>query len=90
MASVQSKTTKVQHSYKDHAHADESKADADSQRRDLKADYHRSDRNFPVKLHYMLSELEKEGLSHVVSWQPHGRCFLVHDHKEFVERILPL
>lgn len=25
----------------------------------------------------------------VVSWQPHGRCFLVHDKEAFVKRYLP-
>lgn len=25
----------------------------------------------------------------VVSWQPHGRCFLVHDKDAFVKRFLP-
>jgi hypothetical protein len=50
----------------------------------------RSEKNFPVKLHYMLSELEWDGLDHIVSWQPHGRCFVVHKQKEFVERIIPL
>lgn len=33
-----------------------------------------ADQSFPVRLHYMLSEMEKDGLSHIVSWQPHGRC----------------
>ena len=48
-----------------------------------------SDRYFPVKLHYMLQELEQDGLSHIVSWQPHGRCFVVHKQAEFVQKILP-
>ena len=38
-----------------------------------------TDRNFPVKLHYMLSELENDNQDHIVSWAPHGRCFVVHD-----------
>jgi hypothetical protein len=46
------------------------------------------DQSFPVRLHYMLNETEKDGLSHVVSWQPHGRCFVVHDQKLFTELIL--
>lgn len=25
----------------------------------------------------------------IVSWQPHGRCFLVHDKEAFVQRFLP-
>jgi HSF-type DNA-binding len=55
-----------------------------------KVNSNRADQNFPVKLHYILSELERDGLSHIVSWQPHGRCFVVRDQKEFVERVLPL
>ncbi|CAB9496763.1 shock factor protein 4 [Seminavis robusta] len=49
---------------------------------------HGGDQSFPVRLHYMLNELEKDGLSHIVSWQPHGRCFLVHDQKKFVDLVL--
>jgi hypothetical protein len=44
---------------------------------------------FPVKLHCMLEEVEKEGLASIVSWQPHGRSFVVHQPKEFVDTILP-
>jgi hypothetical protein len=45
---------------------------------------------FPVKLHYMLSEMEKEGLEHIISWQPHGRCFIVHDPQYLDTRALPM
>jgi hypothetical protein len=48
------------------------------------------DTNFPEKLHYMLSDMEKDGLQHVASWQSHGRCFFVHDQKLFVGKVLPL
>jgi hypothetical protein len=44
---------------------------------------------FPVKLYNMLKGVEQEGLEHIVSWQPHGRCFIVHQPKEFVEEIMP-
>eukprot|EP00980_Cylindrotheca_fusiformis_P009177 scaffold1996_cov127-Cylindrotheca_fusiformis.AAC.14 len=44
---------------------------------------------FPEKLHFMLSRVDFEGASHIVSWQPHGRCFIVHKPKEFVEKIMP-
>lgn len=40
---------------------------------------------FPLKLHTMLDAVEKEGLEHIVSWQPHGRCFVVHDPKAFAD-----
>jgi hypothetical protein len=46
--------------------------------------------NFPVKLHFMLSELETDGMDDIVSWQPHGRSFLVHKQMQFVEKVLPL
>lgn len=48
------------------------------------------DHNFPTKLHYMLSTIENDGQGSVISWQPHGRCFMVHDMKEFVNSMLPL
>lgn len=44
---------------------------------------------FPEKLHQMLSQIDDEGLSQVVSWQPHGRCFLVHRKKEFIDEVMP-
>jgi len=44
---------------------------------------------FPCKLHEMLVQVQEEGLEHIVSWQPHGRCFVVHDSKGFVEIVLP-
>ncbi|KAL7464016.1 hypothetical protein ACHAXS_004361 [Conticribra weissflogii] len=44
---------------------------------------------FPVKLHEMLDRIEADGLAHVVSWQPHGRCFVVHKPKEFVNHVMP-
>jgi len=34
---------------------------------------HNDEQTFPFQLHYMLSELERDGLGHIVSWQPHGR-----------------
>ena len=44
---------------------------------------------FPHKVHKMLSDVETSGLSHIVSWQPHGRCFSVHNPAEFTSQILP-
>ena len=72
----------VQHDYHDHAHDD-------------RADYQEEHparggvtTPFPLKLHEMLERLDQDGYAHVVSWQPHGRCFVVHKPKEFVE-LLP-
>jgi HSF-type DNA-binding len=46
--------------------------------------------NFPAKLHYMLSEIKRDRLDHIISWLPHGRSFMVHKQKEFEQEILPL
>lgn len=42
---------------------------------------------FPVKLHEMLDSVEDFGHGDIVSWQPHGRCFVVHKPREFKELI---
>lgn len=44
---------------------------------------------FPVKLHRMLEGNSANGLEHIASWQPHGRCFVVHNQQEFVELVMP-
>jgi hypothetical protein len=45
--------------------------------------------NFPDKLHYVLNEMAKDGMEHIMSWQSHGRCFIVHDQKRLEQHILP-
>lgn len=44
---------------------------------------------FPIKLHDMLDQIERDGYGDVISWQPHGRCFVVHKPKEFVDHVMP-
>jgi hypothetical protein len=72
----------VQHNYHDHTH-------------DNRADYQEEHparggvtMPFPLKLHEMLENVAAYGCDNVVSWQPHGRCFVVHKPKEFGE-LLP-
>ncbi len=43
---------------------------------------------FPLKLHELLDKAEEEGLTHIVSWQPHGRAFVVHEPKLFVSQLM--
>ncbi|KAL7531539.1 hypothetical protein ACHAWF_003807 [Thalassiosira exigua] len=45
--------------------------------------------SFPLKLHRILSESERDGLSHVVGWQPHGRAFKIRDPAAFQAIVLP-
>jgi hypothetical protein len=44
---------------------------------------------FPTKLHLMLSSAESQKFDHIVSWQPHGRCFKVHQPLRFVDEVMP-
>lgn len=38
---------------------------------------------FPLKLQTLLNIVEKSNLDHIVSWQPHGRSFLIKDTNKF-------
>ncbi len=44
---------------------------------------------FPEKLHRMLDAAEREGLSDVVSFFPHGRAFAIHKPRRFVSEMMP-
>jgi hypothetical protein len=48
-----------------------------------------SEKQFPGKLHDMMTFVEQVGLEHIVSWIHNGRGFMVHDPEKMVE-ILPL
>jgi HSF-type DNA-binding len=43
---------------------------------------------FPVRLYAMLDRLDRDGYGHIISWQPHGRCFVIHDPNRFQD-LLP-
>jgi hypothetical protein len=43
---------------------------------------------FPVKLHDMLEAMATNGSQHVVSWQPHGKAFRVHQPEVFARTIM--
>lgn len=75
--------------YEDHAH--ESEEDHKSRPNHLiqeKSNRGKVKVPFPFKLHEMLEGVQREGLSHIVSWQPHGRAFLVHKPRAFVDTVL--
>lgn len=44
---------------------------------------------FPEKLYQMLNQIAEDGLDDVCSWQPHGRCFVVHQPERFVKEVMP-
>jgi hypothetical protein len=45
---------------------------------------------FPVRLFDMLTDVEAQGQTSIVSWLSHGRALRVHDPDAFVTKILPL
>mmetsp|Transcript_12526 Transcript_12526/g.24030 ORF Transcript_12526/g.24030 Transcript_12526/m.24030 type:complete len:334 (+) Transcript_12526:273-1274(+) len=75
----------VEHHYHDHAR--------DPLAKPVELTGPRSDsvmsRSFPEKLHQLLEAMDEEGTEHVVSWQPHGRCFVIHEKTEFVDVVMP-
>lgn len=74
----------VQHRYRDLLN------EADSETSDHKSISNSiSDDSFPMKLHRILDEVEKEGLAHIISWQPHGRAFIIRDTALFSRIIMP-
>eukprot|EP00977_Amphora_coffeiformis_P013750 scaffold3667_cov180-Amphora_coffeaeformis.AAC.11 len=44
---------------------------------------------FPTKLMETLEKIEADGCGHIISWQPHGRCFVIHKQRLFADQILP-
>ena len=44
---------------------------------------------FPSKVYEMLETVESLGLSAAVSWQPHGRSFVINDKKVFMTDVVP-
>lgn len=46
-------------------------------------------RTFPYKLYALLEDAEPNGFDHIISWQPGGKSFRVHQPTLFAERILP-
>ena len=44
---------------------------------------------FPWKLHDLLEQVDKDGLSHIISWLPGGKAFKVHKKEEFCHKIMP-
>src|SRR3569832_2791373 len=75
----------VQHNYHDHA--------ADVPPMDSSSSYETFTRSgvntaFPLKLFDMLMNAEAAGISHIVSFAPHGRAIQIHNAEAFKEFLL--
>ena len=50
--------------------------------------------HFPSRLHEMLDTIDDDSSgtansAKFVSWQPHGKCFLIKNKEEFIAKVLP-
>jgi hypothetical protein len=84
----------VDHTYHDHYHDPVTKSMDDYSRGKQVSGCKKLARGgvatpFPEKLHEMLAVAESEGFEDVISWQVHGRAFLIHDKKKFVQFVMP-
>lgn len=87
------KRTFVEHSYHDHYHDPWEILPEDSLSEMQLKRQTRGPRGgvtvaFPEKLHDMLNRMDEEGTNNIISWQPHGRCFLIHKKKDFVNQVM--
>ncbi|KAL3816940.1 hypothetical protein ACHAXA_009800 [Cyclostephanos tholiformis] len=74
----------VLHNYHDYGHTEQNLHRRNNKHRGKVAS------SFPERLHTMLSEVEDSGLTDIISWQPHGRCFVLHKPKKFAADVMPL
>jgi HSF-type DNA-binding len=52
--------------------------------------HRKAETKFPCKLHQMLIDVERQGLTDIISWHNDGQCFRVHDPEALVDKILPM
>jgi len=45
---------------------------------------------FPSRLHYVLTELEGDGLADIISWEADGTSFRIHDKDRVEKEVIPL
>jgi hypothetical protein len=84
----------VQHSYHDHANdlpesEEDAMAERDKTNRPRWSGSVGTHTPFPMVLHDLLDNANARGYADVISWQPHGRAFMVHQPDVFVSEIMP-
>lgn len=79
------KCNKIQHVYHDYLNETEDQA-LHSREETRKAPRGGVTTPFPVKLHNLL---ESNEWSDIISWQPHGRCFVIRKPEEFIKNVMP-
>jgi len=72
----------VKHDYHDHAFEND---DSNSKKKQRRGPRGGVTTPFPVKLHAVLEDNMHD---EVISWQPHGRCFVLRKPKEFLDEVM--
>ena len=76
----------VEHNYHDHANDEVSKHVSGTKASCSKRKGYAN--SFPFKLHGVLHQIGLDRLSHIMSWQPHGRAFRIHDMRGFISKVM--
>ena len=79
----------VDHSYIDHKDDQPSTPELHSLATIKENDFASRRFPFPLKLHKVLEMAVANEKTDIISWQPHGRAFMVHSTDEFEEQLLP-
>lgn len=85
LSSASKKRHVVQHDYHDHG-CDLDESENGKSKKPRKGPRGGVTTPFPVKLHMLLEQNYHEN---VISWQPHGRCFLLRSPKDFLDSVMP-
>lgn len=75
------------HNYHDYGRLRPSETDLENAAKASKGGAHTP---FPVVLHSLMDDADIKGFRECISWQPHGRAFLIKDPKTFVADVLPI
>lgn len=78
----------VDHSYIDHKDDQPSTPELHSLAKLKEHDFSSRRVPFPLKLHRFLKMAVSNDKMDIISWQPHGRCFRIHDKKRFEAEVL--
>lgn len=68
MANLSNMVPEIQRNYKDYSNVPDEAIDIAAA-----VQMGNTQQPFPVKLHYMLDEVENQGLDDIVGWEVHGR-----------------
>lgn len=88
MRNTDTEEEKLCHTYTDHANDVEEESALETELQGMNL-CRAANQNFTARLYELLFLASAHGIDHIVSWQPHGRAFLVKDKEAFEKNVLP-